>query len=60
MANFFKNYGIQAYKEKHKGEQVEEIKTANLEGFAAPDPKTLKNKRSNRRRNDSMSEDENI
>lgn len=60
MANFFKNYGVQAYKEKHKGEQVEEIKTANLEGFAAPDPKTLKNKKSNRRRNDPMSEDENI
>ena len=60
MANFFKNYGVQAYKEKHKGEIVEEIKTANLEGFAAPDPKTLKNKKSNRRRNDSMSEDENI
>lgn len=60
MANFFKNYGVEAYKEKHKGEQVEEIKTANLEGFAAPDPKTLKNKKSNRRKNDSMSEDENI
>ena len=60
MANFFKNYGVQADKEKHKGEIVEEIKTANLEGFAAPDPKTLKNKKSNRRRNDSMSEDENI
>ena len=60
MANFFKNYGVQAYKEKHKGEQVEEIKTANLEGFAAPDPKTLKNKKSNRRRSNSESDDENI
>ena len=60
MANFFKNYGVQAYKEKHKNEQVEEFRTANLEGFAAPDPKTLKNKKSNRYRNDSTPEDENI
>lgn len=60
MANFFKDYGVQAYKEKHKGEKVEEIKTANLKGFAAPDPKTLKNKKSSRGRNNSMSENENI
>lgn len=60
MANFFKNYGVEAYKQKHKGEKVEEIRTANLEGFAAPDPKTLKNKKSNRRRNNSESDDENI
>lgn len=60
MANFFKNYGIEAYKQKHKGEKVEEIRTANLEGFAAPDPKTLKNKKSNRRRSNSESDDENI
>lgn len=60
MANFFKNYGVEAYKQKHKGEKVEEIRTANLEGFAAPDPKTLKNKKSNRRRSNSESDDENI
>ena len=60
MANFFKNYGIEAYKQKHKGEKGEEIRTANLEGFAAPDPKTLKNKKSNRRRSNSESDDENI
>lgn len=60
MANFFKNYGVEAYKQKHKGEKVEEIRTANLEGFAAPDPKTLKNKKSNRHRSNSESDDENI
>lgn len=62
MANFFKNYGIQAYKEKHKGEQVEEIKTANLEGFAAPNPRTLKNRKQsarNRALYGSVSNDEN-
>lgn len=60
MANFFKGYGAKAYQEKHKGEVVEEIKTTRLEGCEAPDPKTFKNKKSNRNRNDFMSEDENI
>lgn len=41
MANFFKGYGAKAYQEKHKGEQVEEIKTTRLEGCTAPDPKKL-------------------
>lgn len=60
MANFFKNYGIEAYKQKHKGEKVEEIRTANLKGFTAPDPKTLKNKKSNRYGSNPESDDENI
>lgn len=49
MANFFKNYGVEAYKQKHKGEKVEEIRTANLEGFAAPDPKSLGNRKQSAR-----------
>jgi len=60
MANFFKGYGVKAYQEKHKGESVEEIQTAKLKGFTAPDPKTLKNKKSNRYESNPMSEDENI
>lgn len=60
MANFFKGYGVKAYQEKHEGELVEEIQTARLKGFTAPDPKTLKNKKSNRYGNDPISEDEDI
>ena len=56
----FAGYGIDSYKKKHEGEQIEEIKTSNLKGYTAPDPKTLKNKKSNRRGNNSAPEDENI
>ena len=60
MANFFKGYGVKAYQEKHEGEYVEEIQTTKLKGFTAPDPKTLKNKKSNRYGSNPISEDENI
>ena len=62
MAKFFKGYGVDSYKERHKGEKVEEIKTANLEGFAAPNPRTLKNRKQsarNRALYGSVSNDEN-
>lgn len=60
MANFFKGYGPQAYQKKHKGEQIEEIKTSNLTGYEAPNPKSLGNhKRSTKSRDyDSTFSDE--
>lgn len=49
MANFFKGYGVKAYQEKHEGEQVEEVKTSNLAGHTAPDPKNLGNRKQSAR-----------
>lgn len=49
MANFFKEYGVKAYQEKHKGEKVEEIQTSNLKGHEAPDPKSLGNRKQSAR-----------
>lgn len=49
MANFFKGYGVKAYQIKHEGEQVEEIKTSNLAGCTAPDPKSLGNRKQSAR-----------
>lgn len=49
MANFFKGYGVKAYQEKHEGEQVEEIKTSNLTGHKAPNPKSLGNRKQSAR-----------
>lgn len=45
MANFFKGYGVKAYQAKHEGEQVEEVKTSNLTGCTAPDPRSLGNRK---------------
>lgn len=56
----FAGYGIDSYKKKHEGEQITPIETSNLKGHEAPDPKTLKNNKSNRRRKNTAPEDENI
>ena len=49
MANFFKEYGVQAYQKKHKDESIEEIETSNLKGHEAPDPKTFSNRKQSAR-----------
>ena len=49
MANFFKGYGVKAYQTKHEGEHVEEVKTSNLRGYTAPDPKSLGNRKQSAR-----------
>lgn len=49
MANFFKGYGVKAYQAKHESEQVEEVKTSNLTGYTAPDPKSLGNRKQSAR-----------
>lgn len=62
MANFFKNYGVNAYQKKHQGEVIENINTVRLAGCSAPDPKTLRNKKQSERNRalyGSVSEDEN-
>lgn len=47
MANFFKNYGPSAYREKHKDEQGEDL-TARIngrQGTKTPDPSSIKSEK---------------
>lgn len=63
MANFFKGYGVKAYQAKHEGEEIEVIKTSNLEGCEAPDPKSLGRRKQSTRNHishDFFEEEENI